>query len=119
MNTNVNPNKKDQGFRLSIGIPIYNEESVLPELYRRLSEVLDQIEGDHEIVFVDDGSSDGSREILGALTQTDTRVKTVLFSRNFGHQAALSAALDHVTGDAIVLMDGDLQDTPELSLIHI
>ena len=112
-NMNVNPNKMDQGFRLSIGIPIYNEESVLPELYRRLSEVLDQIEGDHEIVFVDDGSSDGSREILGALTQTDPRVKTILFSRNFGHQAALSAALDHVTGDAIVLMDGDLQDTPE------
>ena len=103
-----------QPIRLSVAIPVYNEETVLPELHRRLSEVLDQLPGeDHEIVFVDDGSSDGTREILAALALTDTRVKAVLLSRNFGHQAALSAALDHVTGDAIVLMDGDLQDTPE------
>jgi glycosyltransferase involved in cell wall biosynthesis len=101
-------------FRLSIAIPVYNEESVLPELYRRLKDVLDQVEGGpHEIVFVDDGSSDATREILGGLAIADTRVKAVLLSRNFGHQSALSAALDHVTGDAVVLMDGDLQDTPE------
>jgi len=101
-------------FRLSVAIPIYNEESVLPELYRRLKSVLDETSGGpHEIVFVDDGSRDGTREILGALAVVDPRVKVVLLSRNFGHQSALSAALDHVTGDAIVLMDGDLQDTPE------
>ena len=101
-------------FRLSIAIPIYNEESVLPELYRRLKAVLNETPGGpHEIVFVDDGSHDRSREILGSLAVDDTRVKVVLLSRNFGHQAALSAALDHVTGDALVLMDGDLQDTPE------
>ena len=101
-------------FRLSIAIPVYNEETVLPELYRRLKCVLDQVEGGpHEIVFVDDGSSDASREILAGLAIADTRVKAVLLSRNFGHQSALSAALDHVTGDAVVLMDGDLQDTPE------
>jgi dolichol-phosphate mannosyltransferase len=100
--------------RLSVAIPIYNEESVLPELYDRLKAVIDQIPGGpHEILFVDDGSSDGTREILGALTQVDDRIKTILLSRNFGHQAALSAALDHVTGDAVVMMDGDLQDTPE------
>jgi glycosyltransferase involved in cell wall biosynthesis len=100
--------------RLSVAIPIYNEESVLPDLYRRLKAVLDTTpNGPHEIVFVDDGSHDGSREILGALAIADPRVKVVLLSRNFGHQSALSAALDHVTGDVVVLMDGDLQDTPE------
>ncbi len=101
-------------FRLSIAIPVFNEESVLPELYRRLKNALDQVDGGpHEIVFVDDGSSDATREMLGGLAIADTRVKAVLLSRNFGHQSALSAALDHVTGDAVVLMDGDLQDTPE------
>ena len=103
-----------QPIRLSVAIPVYNEETVLPELHRQLKMVLDEIPGDgHEIVFVDDGSSDGTRDILATLALTDPRVKAVLLSRNFGHQAALSAALDHVTGDAIVLMDGDLQDTPE------
>lgn len=100
-------------FTLSVAIPIFNEESVLPELHRRLANVLDDIPGEHEIIFVDDGSTDGTREILEGLAIADTRVKAVLLSRNFGHQSALSAALDHVTGDAVVLMDGDLQDTPE------
>lgn len=113
-----NPDDSSQGssgrFRLSIAIPIYNEETVLPELYRRLKSVIDRIPGGpHEILFVDDGSQDGTREMLGALTQSDERIKTILLSRNFGHQAALSAALDHVSGDAVVMMDGDLQDTPE------
>ncbi len=108
------PTPSRDPFRLSVAIPVYNEETVLPELYRRLKHVLGEIAGGpHEIVFVDDGSSDGTREILGALAIADARVKAILLSRNFGHQAALSAALDHVTGDAIVLMDGDLQDTPE------
>jgi len=104
-------------FRLSIAIPVYNEETVLLELYRRLTNVLDQVEGGpHEMVFVDDGSSDSTREILEGLAIADTRVKAVLLSRNFGHQSALSAALDYVTGDAVVLMDGDLQDAPETIL---
>lgn len=103
-----------RGFRLSVAIPVYNEETNLPELYRRVRGVLDQVAGGpHEIVFVDDGSVDGTQEMLGGLAIADPCVKAVLLSRNFGHQAALSAALDQVTGDAVVLMDGDLQDTPE------
>ena len=101
-------------FRLSVAIPLFNEESVLFELHSRLSGVLDELGGgEHEIVFVDDGSTDATREILAGLVVADPRVKAVLLSRNFGHQAALSAAMDHVNGDAVVLMDGDLQDTPE------
>lgn len=100
--------------RLSIGIPVHNEEEVVEELLTRLSTVLDAIPGGpHEIVFVDDGSTDGSRRLLTAAARRDPRVKVVALSRNFGHQAALGAALDYATGDAIVLMDADLQDEPE------
>jgi dolichol-phosphate mannosyltransferase len=101
--------------RVSVAIPIYNEESVLPELYRRVRDVLTELPGDgHEIVFVDDGSSDETREILETLAEIDPQVRVVALSRNFGHQAALTAALDHVSGDVTVLMDGDLQDAPEI-----
>lgn len=100
--------------KLSVAVPVYNEERVLPQLYQRLITVLDTIPGGpHEIVFVDDGSRDGSLEWLEALALVDPRVKAVKLSRNFGHQAAISAALDHVTGDVVVIMDADLQDTPE------
>ncbi len=100
--------------KVSVAIPIYNEESVLPELYRRLNSILDDLPGGpHEMVFVDDGSSDGTGEILETLANINPQVTVVELSRNFGHQAALSAALDHVSGDVIVAMDGDLQDTPE------
>jgi dolichol-phosphate mannosyltransferase len=101
-------------FRLSIAIPLHNEESVLPELLRRTRGVLDQIAGGpHEIVFVDDGSSDRTFAILEEAAAQDSRVRAISLSRNFGHQAALTAALDHVSGDAAVVMDGDLQDVPE------
>jgi polyisoprenyl-phosphate glycosyltransferase len=101
-------------FRLSIAIPIHNEESVLPELLRRTRAVLDQIAGGpHELLFVDDGSSDRTFELLEEAALQDSRIRAISLSRNFGHQAALTAALDHVTGDAAVVMDGDLQDTPE------
>jgi dolichol-phosphate mannosyltransferase len=100
--------------RLSVAIPIYNEVQLLPELLRRLTAVLDAMAGGpHEIVIVDDGSTDGSREALLAAAAHEPRLVVVALSRNFGHQAALSAALDHVTGEAVVLMDGDLQDPPE------
>src|SRR5215813_782538 len=101
--------------RLSIGIPIHNEEEVVPELLKRLLAVIDALPGGpHEVVFVDDGSTDKSRSLLTDAARRDPRVKVVALSRNFGHQAALGAALDFATGDALVLMDGDLQDEPEI-----
>lgn len=103
------------GFRLSVAIPIHNEESVLPELLQRLRAVLDSVgEGPHEIVFVDDGSTDRTFEILAEAAKGDDRIVVLSLSRNFGHQAAITAGMDHVTGDAAIVMDGDLQDVPEV-----
>ena len=101
-------------FRLSVAVPIHNEESILPELLTRLCAVLDGLQGGpHEIVFVDDGSMDRTFAILEEAARQDSRIVVLSLSRNFGHQSAITAALDHVTGDAAVVMDGDLQDTPE------
>ena len=100
--------------RFSIAVPLHNEEKVLQELLRRISAVLDSIPGGpHEMVFVDDGSTDRTVELLQEATERDPRLVVIVLSRNFGHQAALTAALDHVSGDAVVVMDGDLQDSPE------
>lgn len=104
----------NEWFRLSVAIPVHNEEKVLPELLRRVRAVLDQIPGGpHEVVFADDGSTDGTLALIEEAAQEDPRILAVSLSRNYGHQAALSAALDYVTGDATVVMDGDLQDVPE------
>jgi glycosyltransferase involved in cell wall biosynthesis len=100
--------------KLSVIIPLHNEEPSLPETLRRVSTVLDGIPGEHEIVFVDDGSTDRTLEILEDAASRDPRILVVALSRNFGHQAALSAALDYATGDAVVVIDGDLQDPPEI-----
>jgi polyisoprenyl-phosphate glycosyltransferase len=100
--------------RVSLAIPVYNEEAVVPELLRRTRAVLDSIPGGpHEIVLADDGSSDRTLEILEKASAEDERVVVVALSRNFGHQTALTAALDHVSGDVAILMDADLQDPPE------
>ena len=100
--------------RVSLAIPVYNEEAVIPELLRRTTAVLDSLPGGpHEIVFADDGSSDRTLELLEKATEQDGRLVVVALSRNFGHQIALTSALDHVTGDVAILMDGDLQDPPE------
>jgi dolichol-phosphate mannosyltransferase len=100
--------------RVSVAIPVFNEEPVVPELLHRVGAVLDAIPGGpHEMLFVDDGSTDRTLELLEAAAAQDPRVRIVVLSRNFGHQAAFSAALAHVRGDAVVLMDGDLQDAPE------
>jgi polyisoprenyl-phosphate glycosyltransferase len=101
--------------RLSVGIPVYNEAAVAPELIRRVMAVIDNLPGGpHEVIFVDDGSTDGTRPLLAAAAARDPRITVLALSRNFGHQAALCAALDFARGDAVVLMDGDLQDEPEL-----
>jgi len=103
-----------QAFRVSIAIPLYNEEEVIPELLRRTFSVLDNLPGGpHEVIVVDDGSSDRTPELLEDAARHDARLMVVSLSRNFGHQTALAAALDHVSGDATILMDGDLQDPPE------
>jgi len=100
--------------RLSVAVPVHNEEAILPELLRRLDAVLSGVPGGpHEMVFVDDGSSDRTFDILAESAARDSRILAISLSRNFGHQAALSAALDHVSGDLVVVMDGDLQDPPE------
>jgi len=102
-------------FRLSLAIPVHNEAGVLPELLRRTRAVLDTMPGGpHEMVFVDDGSRDQTFEILEKAAQSDHCILAISLSRNFGHQAALTAALDYVSGDAVVVMDGDLQDAPEV-----
>ncbi len=99
---------------VSVAIPVYNEEEIVPELLRRTGAVLDGIPGGpHQIVLVDDGSSDRTFELLETAAENDSRLVVIALSRNFGHQTALGAALDHVSGDVTVLMDGDLQDPPE------
>jgi dolichol-phosphate mannosyltransferase len=100
--------------RVSLAIPVYNEEAIIPELVRRTTAVLDGVPGGpHEIVLVDDGSSDRTLELLEQAAERDARIVVVSLSRNFGHQTALAAALDQVSGDVVVLLDGDLQDPPE------
>jgi len=99
---------------LSVVIPVFNEAGTISELYRRLSGQLDEITPGYEILFVDDGSTDASLPLLFQLHDRDPRVKIVSFTRNFGHQAALTAGLEHASGRAVVCMDGDLQDPPEV-----
>jgi dolichol-phosphate mannosyltransferase len=99
---------------LSLVLPVFNEEPVIPELATRLREFLGAVGVTWEVVFVDDGSSDRSRSMLSELCETDSRFKLVGLSRNFGHQVAITAGIDHATGQAIVVMDADLQDPPEV-----
>lgn len=100
--------------KISTIVPVYNEADNLPLLHQRLTAVLQQLSPNYELVFVNDGSRDGSMRILRELAATDPRVIYLDFSRNFGHQVAVSAGLDHCTGDAIVVIDADLQDPPEV-----
>jgi polyisoprenyl-phosphate glycosyltransferase len=98
----------------SFVIPVLNEEAVLPELYRRLVSIGGSLDGECEFVFVDDGSTDSTPGLLSGLHQRDGRVKVIRLSRNFGHQMAIRAGLDFARGDAVITMDADLQDPPEL-----
>ena len=99
---------------LTVIVPCYNEEAVLHESYRRLSGVLVGLEGPSEIIFVNDGSTDATGLILAGLAAADRRVKVLSFSRNFGHQKAVTAGINHCTTDLAVIIDADLQDPPEL-----
>ena len=101
--------------KISLVIPMYCEESVIEECYIRVKENLNKIsEYDYEIIFIDDGSTDKTMELLENCANNDSNVKIISFSRNFGHQAAVTAGLRHVSGDVIIIMDADLQDPPEL-----
>jgi dolichol-phosphate mannosyltransferase len=102
-----------QEIKYSVVIPIFNEEETIQELWQRLSNVIRQLDGFSEVVFVNDGSFDASLEILTKLSFANPEVKLLSLSRNFGHQCALSAGIDHADGKAVIIMDGDLQDSPE------
>ncbi|MBL8100434.1 MAG: glycosyltransferase family 2 protein [Anaerolineales bacterium] len=100
----------------SIIAPIYNEIDNLPELYRRVKEVMDASNETWELILVDDGSTDGSTEKIRELAQQDKTIRPVIFARNFGHMVAITAGWDYARGDAVVIIDADLQDPPEVIL---
>ena len=98
----------------SIVAPIFNELKNIPELYRRVQIVMSSMHETWELVLVDDGSTDGSTEVISSLAQQDKHVRPVIFARNFGHQVAITAGWDYARGDAVIIMDADLQDPPEI-----
>jgi polyisoprenyl-phosphate glycosyltransferase len=100
----------------SIVTSIFNEAKTLPELYRRVSETMDRTGEGWELILVDDGSLDGSVELIRQLAEQDPRVRPVIFARNFGHQIGITAGLDYSRGQAVIIMDSDLQDPPEVIL---
>ena len=101
--------------KISVVIPMYYEEEVANECYKRMTEILSKIDGyDYELICINDGSKDKTFDILEQIASKDTHVKVISFARNFGHQCAVTAGLKFVTGDAIVIIDADLQDPPEL-----
>ncbi len=99
--------------KLSVVIPVYNEEENVPILYKQLVEVLKELPYDYEVIFVNDGSTDRTGEILKEIARKDKKVKVIEFSRNFGQTPAIVAGIDHSTGDVIITMDGDLQNDPK------
>jgi len=104
---------------LSVVVPCFNEEEIVRDTSRRLATVLEQAPLNFEIIYVDDGSSDSTPELLRQLQESDEHVRVVRFSRNFGHQMAITAGLEHASGDAVVIIDADLQDPPEVILEFI
>lgn len=107
--------------KLSIIVPVYNEQEVLPEFYLRICAVLDNLNMDTEILFINDGSKDSSLSLISELADNDHRVSYINLSRNFGKESAMSAGIEHVDADLVVIIDADLQDPPELILemIHL
>ena len=105
-------NQRPKNFLVSFVLPVFNEANAISVLVERIRSAITTVGCRHEMVFVNDGSSDGSAEQLDALAKEDTRVRVVHFSRNFGHQPAVQAGLEHAYGDAVIVMDSDLQDDP-------
>ena len=110
----MNSRNTDNSVDISVIIPIYNEEEILPELYERLTKTISQLSASYELLFLNDGSRDRSLMELVHLSEKDPHVFYVNFSRNFGHQIAVTAGLDYCRGKAVVIIDGDLQDPPEV-----
>lgn len=106
--------KKNKNIDISVIVPIYNEEQTIPELYDRLQKTVSQISENYELIFVNDGSKDNSLLELLKLSEHDHRVFYINLSRNFGHQISVTAGLDASKGKVVVIIDGDLQDPPEL-----
>lgn len=100
----------------SVIVPLYNEELVIGESYKRLKKVMDCAEDNYEIIFVNDGSKDKTRDKVEEICKNDEKIKLINFSRNFGHQAAITAGMDLALGDAVIVIDADLQDPPEVIL---
>jgi polyisoprenyl-phosphate glycosyltransferase len=100
--------------KYSLVIPIYNEESTIPALYQRVSAVMDELDDTSELILVNDGSQDRTLELVRELHDRDERVVYLSLARNFGHQIAVTAGLNYVRGEAVIVLDGDLQDPPEL-----
>lgn len=105
--------------KYSFIVPAYNEEKALPLFYERAVPVFERLDGDFEVIFINDGSNDKTEEVISRLSEKDARIKGVSFSRNFGQQSALLCGLSHASGDAVVAMDADLQDPPEVALTLI
>ena len=108
------PRRRDATELLSVVIPLFNEEEIVVALWERLRAVLESLRAPFEVLFVDDGSRDATPRMVDGLHAKDERVVVIHLSRNFGHQAAISAGLEYARGQAVVVMDGDLQDPPEL-----
>ena len=100
--------------KYSVAAPVYNEIEIVEEFYNRVQAVMEAIGEPWELILVDDGSSDGSTEKILELSERDSHVVPVIFARNFGHQIAITAGIDHATGDAVIILDADLQDPPEV-----
>jgi glycosyltransferase involved in cell wall biosynthesis len=98
----------------SVVVPVYNEEEVINVTYKRLKDVMDGLDITYEIIFVNDGSRDRTRELAMEICKNDKNIKFIDFSRNFGHQTAITAGMDYASGDAVVVIDADLQDPPEV-----
>jgi len=106
--------KEKNLIKLSVVIPIFNEEETIPELVERLVKAAENISPNYELIFVNDGSKDGTLKQLKIFNKDNSNIKYISFSRNFGHQIAVSAGLDYAAGENVVIIDGDLQDPPEL-----